>query len=344
MKKIIFSLAFLYMVYSAALGAEFSDGRIRLVLHENTGHFSLYYLTYVDGKPYEPLFTDRDPRSSFLSLMVNNQSYRLGESSFFKTTLGGTLSAPVFMYESSLLTVTNSFSFIKTGSSLLSNGVMLTITITNRTDRDVAAGIRLLIDTNSDENDVLHFMTDQREINAEETIEQDSIDRYWTSKTGYLVLKVSLDGHTRPDLVHFANWKRLNDASWKIPYIQGRNFSLPPYSVNDSAVCHYYDPVLIPPLGGSRIITVVLSGEIEQDPDSVEISSDSTSGITGLHGAAGGYGPAGRSGSIQSDLVILHNLQIQLDEFASSNIAVSEEELAAMKLLISRIKLKYDIP
>jgi hypothetical protein len=42
--------------------------------------------------------------------------------------------------------------------------------------------------------------------------------------------------------VVFANWKRLNDASWSYTTSSARNFNLLPYSVNDSAVAQYYEP------------------------------------------------------------------------------------------------------
>ena len=59
------------------------------------------------------------------------------------------------------------------------------------------------------------------------------------------------------DRIVFANWKRLSDASWSYETSASRDFSLQPYSVNDSAVSQYYDPRLLAP-GAQATVTIVL--------------------------------------------------------------------------------------
>ena len=323
MKKILFFLAVFFAVHSVS-AAEYIEGRIRLVINEGTGRFSLFYMADMGREEYLPLFLDQDPRTSFLSLMANNRSYRLGETSAFKTSLGGTPSNPALIFESPSLTVTEEFSFIKTSASSQANGVQITITISNSGERSVEAGIRLLIDTTLGEKNPSHFSTDLRQINNETVIDSSSADNYWVSKSSRVSLIGSVEGLNPQDYLHFANWKRLNDASWKIPPVPGRNFNFLPYSIDDSAVCYYYEPAVIP-RGGSRTITLVLSsGDEPGFTQTSSVSEDSTA-------------------SIRADLKTLRELAVRLDEYSISGTA-TDEELAAIGLLISRIRSKYGIP
>jgi hypothetical protein len=337
MKKAVFFVLSLVLVVSAG-AAEFIEGRIRLVLNENTGRFSLYYMADIAREEYVPFFTDKDPRTSFLAVQVNDRNYRLGDSSAFKTSPGGSRTNPSLVFESQVLRITEEFSFVKTAGSYLTNGVKITITITNKGRQRVQAGARFLVDTSLGEEGV-HFSTDKQEINSEALIDPSSEDAFWVSGNDRFSLmgSVSGDGITRPDLVHFANWKRLNDASWKIPFYQGRNFNLLPYSIGDSAVCYYYEPAAVEP-GNTRTITLILasgddsgfSGSIAEGPDDIsrliDISAKTETGDT-----------------MRADLLILRDLTSKLDEYIKSDASVSEEELAAIELVISRLKAKYGL-
>jgi hypothetical protein len=57
-----------------------------------------------------------------------------------------------------------------------------------------------------------------------------------------------------PDYIHFANWRRLNNARWKLRYSAGRSFD------NDSAVCYIYEPALLP-AGSFFTYTIFLTTE-----------------------------------------------------------------------------------
>ena len=340
MKKVLFCLAVFFVVHSVS-AAEYIEGRIRLVINEQTGRFSLYYMADMAREEYLPFFLEEDPRTSFLSLMVNNRSYRMGESSVFKTTLKGTPSNPALIFESSSLIVTEEFSFIRTGSSSLTNGVRITITVTNKGERPVDTGVRLLIDTTLGEKKSPHFATDIRQINGEAVIDGSSADAYWTSKNDRLTLMGSVAGQnlTRPDTIHFANWKRLNDTPWKIPYVPERNFNLLPYSIDDSAVCYYFEPVSIPK-GGSRTIAIVLSSGDELGfAQSSNVPDELSALIRDSAKLEDGY-----FNSIRTDLITLRDLAVRLDGYIASGAAVTDEELAAIGLLISRIRSKYGIP
>ena len=70
-----------------------------------------------------------------------------------------------------------------------------------------------------------------------------------------LMVMCSGAGITVPDKIVFANWKRLSDASWIYDASTSRNFSMLPYSVNDSAACEYFDPRPLP-RGAESTITM----------------------------------------------------------------------------------------
>ncbi|MCL1815392.1 MAG: hypothetical protein FWG27_06205 [Treponema sp.] len=341
MKKLLLLLLFCFSFIHSAAAAEYVDGRIRLVLHESTGRFSLYYMADMAREEYLPFFMDKDPRTSFLSLMINNRSYKMGESSAFRTRIGGTPANPVLIFESAFLTVTQEFSFVKTGSSSLTNGIEITITVFNRGEQPVEAGIRFLIDTTLGEKNDSHFITDEREISGETIINSSSMDRYWVSGNSQLALMGSVDNLVRPDFIHFANWKRLNDAPWKIPYVAGRNFNLLPYSIDDSAVAYYYEPAPIP-RGSSRTVSFLLSSEDasgfrqsgpEKIPESIlEIIPEIVTMDDGL------------DDSLRADLAALKELAAKLDDYISSEAVVGDNELSSIEILLSRIRSKYSIP
>ena len=342
MKKIIFYIVLLCSLAAYSAGAaEFVDGRIRLVIHEKTGRFSLYYMADIAREEYLPFFFDEDPRTSFISLMINNRSYRMGDSTFFRTRLGGTAQNPALIFESTTLTLTQEFSFIRTGASAQTNGVRITFTIANRSGQSIESGLRFLIDTHLSEESLPHFITDIQEISGETLIDNTNLDRYWASENPRLALMGSIGGEqlSRPDYILFANWKRLNDVPWKpSSIVPGRNFNLQPYSMNDSSVCYYYEPITIPQ-GGSRTITLALSS---RDTGGFDQSSIQGSFIPALNGEGLDIDEE-RINSIRHDLLILQSMAVRLDSFLFSGV-IPEDELTAMELLISTIKSKYGIP
>ena len=347
MKRYLILAVLVLSVAVSAFSADFIDGRIRLVLNPNNGRFSLFYMSDIAREEFVPLFASQDPRTSFLSLIVNSRTYKLGDSSSFKTSIGGTSSNPSLIFESSFIVVTESFSFVKTGSSSITNGVIITITITNKSEQTVEAGLRLLLDTDLGEKTSAHFSTNLGAINGETIIGFPSAEKYWVSKNDKLTLVGSLNYRNQQDTVYFANWKRLNDAPWKIPVLQGRNFSLLPYSINDSAVCYYYEPAPVPK-GGSRTVSIALY--------SIAPGEENDFTITGVNAGSGQSAaeekPAQENpkadndlaDSIKADLITLQIFVSRLDECILYGVYISDEELASMNLLIFRIKSKYSIP
>jgi hypothetical protein len=273
-----FAAVLLFTAAFSTLGAaEYADGRIKLVIDERLGRFALYYMTDVENRVYKPLFLDKDLRTSFLSAYINGKERKLGSSPEFKMIIRGEKNKPSLVFESEFMSIAEDFSFIRTASSGVSNGVRIDVRIESWNVKTVEIGARLLIDTFLGEKNTPAFRTDLRPIGAETIIDKTSPDQYWVSRgDGYgLMGSIFVEGTDAPDFLQFANWKRMNSARFKVNYVQGRNFNATPFSVKDSAVCYFLD---IKPMKRweRRSMTVLLAAEddygFEGDklPDSYE--------------------------------------------------------------------------
>jgi hypothetical protein len=243
---------------------EIDSGSVRLILHEGIGRFSLYART--GANEYVPLFVDQDPRTSGISLVVNDKIYELGNSSDFAETAekaaAGTMGR--FEWNSRILRVVQEFTPAFSSASADAQGVRISIRISNRSGNRLSVGLRFCLDTYLGEDNLSHFSSDRhQEIRNELTITGSDMIRYWLSPSadkpselGLLCL-TSGDDITPPDKIVFANWKRLSDAAWDYQTSSSRNFNLMPYSINDSAVCMYYEPVDLAAHASREIVLVL---------------------------------------------------------------------------------------
>jgi hypothetical protein len=332
------------------LGAvEISQGQVRLILHENSARFSLYGLNSEDR--YEPFFSAQDNRTSFAAVNVDDRIYRMGESFAFRFRIEDTPNSPAFVFESAFLHVRQEFRFIQTAGSSVSNGIQITFRIKNVQPRQIKVGLRVLLDTHLGEGfGKTPFFINNRGIGGETLMDGGSENR-WVSRNETLSLmgSISAPGGKSPDTVHFANWKRLNEAPWKSNFSNGRNFNYPPYSIGDSAVCYYYDPVSLSqdqelsytiilasedPAGFERLRMPDASSVVEQAPVF-------DPGLAPIHRPQTDFFP---DNSRESDLALLRSLMDRLDKFLSGEIDLSEEELAVMELTITLLKARYNLP
>ncbi|MCL2210541.1 MAG: hypothetical protein FWB95_01315, partial [Treponema sp.] len=229
------------------------DGFFRLVLNEKKGSFSLYFLADPVSMRYESLFNSSDPSASYITVYFDSNVYKLGSSKHFKTRLTRIDGAPAIVYESSFLILTQIFTPIRTSSSNVANGVMITLTAENIGTQMSSVGLRMLIDTDLGEGRrQVPFITNTQIISSELLLEGNSEERFWVSRGKNTALMGSIvspfageDNENGPDAVHIANWKRLNDTPWKLRYMEGRSFNYIPNSIRDSAVCYYFGPSML---------------------------------------------------------------------------------------------------
>ncbi|MDR0731388.1 MAG: hypothetical protein LBF63_06940 [Treponema sp.] len=356
-------------------GAEYEDGFIRLTLNPVLGRFSLYYLSDPVYQKYEAMFMDQDPRTSVLTLRLDNKTYRLGESGEFSIREGGTARQPALIFESSSLVITEEFSFICTGGSPAANGVKISFHIENKDKRRVQAGLRLLLDTKLGESSTTPFVTDNRMIQEEIVFDTEAgLDAYWVSGTteGPALMGSLGAGVDRvPDAVHIANWKRLNDVPWSLDFVQGRRFNNPPYSIRDSAVAYYYEPVRIN--GGestsfflllasrdtrgfvsfqpSEGLPVPLAPEdpfVSEAPPPADIASAAPSVPAAVPTVAvptveteTGPAPNVNPMIIRSDYNALRDIINRVDEYFNFGVPMSDDEIRAIEQDLARIRSRY---
>lgn len=260
------ALFFLFILLVFRLGAnETKDGYIRMFINEKTGRFDLSFLTDTEKTQYSYLF-NKNANTSFFDVNINGTSYRLGESRAFTTRVDRENDEPVVIYDSKSVMIKMNFTPVKTISSPNANGIRITVLINNKSEDDLDVGLRLLIDTSLGEGRKnIPFATENNNINREIIIESSSDERFWVSRGKNVSLMGSIADPLdvtakRPDYLHFANWKKLSDVPWKASYHEGRSFNKLPYSIGDSAVSYYWEPVALE-TGNQLTYTVCLTTE-----------------------------------------------------------------------------------
>jgi hypothetical protein len=243
----LFSLLLISAIPLSAL--DVADGRMRLSFAEGEGRFILSAQTKGTSGIFVPLLAAQDPRTTLLSIVVGNRVYRMGESSEFSETEEKTSTGARMTWKSAFLQVTETFTFTASADSPLSNGVRIDLSLKNLSEQGITVGVRYLFDTYLGESSFVHFRTDSlTQITHELALTPADKPLYWVSPLsgdadGFgLQVMTAGAGITTPDRIVFANWKRLSDSPWTYDVSTSRNFSQLPYSVNDSAVCQYYNP------------------------------------------------------------------------------------------------------
>ena len=335
-KRLILFVLFLLLSF-LCYSLEVINGNIRLVLHENLGRFSVYILEDPTKRKYTSFFLDQDVRTSVISVVVDNKIYRLGESGSFKETAEETSTGAKFTWESRQLEITEEFTFASSSGSGKTDSIFITLTLKNISGNPIKLGVRYLFDTYLGESHNHHFKTDVLDNMINETvIEKKSMVNYWISqnikkeKTGLQVI-TGISGVTAPDRIIFANWKRLNESTWTYISSDTRDFSSRPYSINDSAVCHYYDPVVVES-GNTRKIILMMGNMNEQGyQDSDAILEDT---YTAIITSADGSLPD----RIKSDITVLENLLVMINKKIEAGELITDKDISIMEQIIEEIK------
>ncbi|MFP4362419.1 MAG: hypothetical protein ACLFR1_00985 [Spirochaetia bacterium] len=347
--KRVFLLCILALLFSLQLsGLEISEGRIKLIIHENTGRFSIYYLENVSRNQYTPLLLTQDPRTTVLSVLIENRVYRMGESGSFRQSVEETVNGAQISWQSTEATVTQSFQLIRSANSSLANGVLITITIENVSEQPLSIGARYLFDTYLGEDENNHFFvgSEMQTINREYSINANSSTGLWVSKEensdiGFMQ-SLSGEGITRPDRVVFANWKRLDDTPWSYDVNTTRNFSRLPYSINDSAAAVYFNPTTVAS-GSSREITLAI-GNFNTSGFSASTAETSNEELHALHERSNESSAedATPENTIRTDLIRVRDIINQIDRLLSLDREITESEIEVLENLIEELENKVE--
>ncbi|MEW5816277.1 MAG: hypothetical protein AB1798_12880, partial [Spirochaetota bacterium] len=326
--RILFSPVIALLCISSLSALEIKEGRIKLVLNEDAGRFTAYYLNDVRTNKYTALFLDQDPRTTVLSVIIGNKVYRMGESAGFSQSVEKTVSGARYTWKSNMIEAGEDFSFIKSKNSPLADGIKIAITIKNISEQDLSIGIRYLIDTYLGEKSNLHFRTDSiSRITNETSFSGRSMPKYlvsYSEDSGIpgLQIMTQVEGISIPDNVIIANWKRLNDNTWSYEVNTTRNFNQLPYSINDSAACLYYNPVQLA-RNKAMTITLVMGSFVEEGFNITEAAKPST-GISEIFDKTIIQpSPTGSGGneidiSVQTDLISVTDLISKINAKLSS--------------------------
>ncbi len=346
MKKILTLILILSIFSSSVWALELKEGKMKLILHEESGRISIFCQNKLISEEYTSLLLSQDPRTSGITLIVNNKTMRMGDTYAFDQTVAETRSGAEFIWESNTLKVSENFSFVTSPKNNISDGVKIMVTIENISEETLSIGMKYLFDTWLGEKNKsrTHFYTsDGAEIDSE-TMLAGMMPDYWISAKGFnsdtgLLVMLDNESVTQPDNVVFANWKRLDESRHDFKVNSGRNFNLLPYSINDSAVSHYYAPLRVPP-GGKRVITLIL-GNISNEGFINKSLKDNESSLDDLYNRI--FTDKAdiletEENSVKNELTLTKDLITHIDRLLESNEPMSENEINTLKKMINKLE------
>lgn len=326
---------------------ELTEGKMKIIIHENSGSFSAYYLDDINSGKYLPLLFEKDPETSFLSIMVNNKIYKMGNSSGFSRDIYSTTTGGKIVWESSVLKVTEEFSFLKSNGSSLSDGFKISIIIENFSDQNNLIGITYLFDTYLGEDQNTHFTLDSGISVESEDSYSSQFPNSWISPSSDTNVKglqgmIRGPGITVPDKIIFANWKRLQDNIWNFQVKKSRNFNLIPYSINDSAVSITYEPIKVSSKS-SREVVIVLGGYNNSsfkatsaiDKSEIDTIFDQTINTE--------TDPQDIETSLRSDLIATTDLIQKIDNLLQFPESVTDNEIDLIEQILETLKQRQKL-
>ena len=227
-------------------GAEQSENNYYLSFDEDD---AVWQLQYGHKGRLRSLFENRDPGTTYLSLSLDNRSYRLRKSSFFNQYLEEYPGQIILHWSNKIIHVTQS---IKVDNQI--KGFKINISVRNLSKNYISIGLKQIIDTFNNTEEADFLIDGNNPVNGEKSWSGSSVPSYWETnplKGDDFRIAYTAYGGRKPDQLIFSNWKRLSDSDWDFNVRENRDFSLLPYSIDDSAAGLFYNPVSVPP--GSEI-------------------------------------------------------------------------------------------
>ena len=202
-------------------------------------------------------------------------------------------------------------------------------------EKDYSAGLRYLLDTWLGEKSGRHFTSPVTGTLQGESFLTGEFPERWMLSTGdNAAVSVLLDNpSTRPDRILFANWKRINDAPWLFDVNTTRGFTLLPYSINDSALALYYEPIPVR-RGATRSITVVFGNE--------SVSSLTNRVADTASQAASTFAALSESAplDLRADLITVRDFIRAINTLLESGEEPAQDELDSLKAVLQRLETR----
>ncbi len=259
-----FCVLFLILRVLGVFSLELTSGRLKLIVNEKKGTFTLKQILE-KGKSRHLLFFN-DPGTTFFTVGTP-LPLRL---SICVPVVRKTNSNLEILWETEDIRVTESFVFVRSENSPEDDGLKISINIMNMGRKDLPVSLRYLFDTNLLEKRGIHFKTENTaRIQNETEFLASGMPSYWltpvnetlsdgSTRLSGLQGLLNSPGITIPDRIVFGNWKRLKNTNMTYRVNKKNSFTLMPYSINDSAVSYYFNAKKLSP-GESRLITILLA-------------------------------------------------------------------------------------
>jgi hypothetical protein len=344
------SICILFLLLGGGVGRalEISQGKIKLVIHEQFERFVPYLRTLSEGSGTEewvPLLVDKDPRTSYVTLLVNNDTYRLGSIPGVRGRISKGAEGGMIQWILPDVEVKQTFSFLRSRESSESDAVRIVLDITNLKDTEVSVGVRYTLDTYLGEKSNTPFRTPQLPaITRETSFVPDSENWFLLSedperKVG-LQLLLRGEGVSSVERVVLANWKRLSDTPWEYSVNPARTFTLLPYSINDSALALYYPVLPLKPKETRRLVTVL--GSKGSGTYSVEGSSPTEGPVkidleSILKASPEEGKPTDPRGRIRTELSRVEEFIDRISKRVADSTPISKEEIEAYRKVLEEL-------
>lgn len=331
MNRRILAIGLSLLIAASAAGAqELSNGRMRVRIDPRNGSFTVHYMADVVRRQFVALLDDKEARTSFPTLYLDQRAIRLGEAPEFRVSVSTEQGAALISYRSSTAVVRQRLDFTTSPGAATADGIAVSFEIENISDRDMQVGLRYLLDTWLGERDGSHFVLPNAGVLAGETLLAGDFNEGHIVSPGSgaaLYLPFSAPA-TRPDRVVAANWKRLSDAAWTIEVNASRGYTLMPYSINDSALALYFEPQALR-RGERRSVAVILSAATPGAYATAARPADASP--TGTIAIAPNL-------DIMADLITARKLLEALNAALAAAAPPGADELAAFEALLKRLE------
>jgi len=336
-KALVLSLALVSPFLAVpALALEAKEGLVKIAVDETNARVSIFRLVDIAKGKYESFLYDQDPRTTYVTLSFDGKHAKLGDASDYRFNVLRTETGVTIEFRSSFCAVREMVEFAKSEGSALADGVRLSFELENVSEKDATLGLRMLVDTYLGEKAGLHFASDKNPKIVNETeITRDSGEA-WLSTTGEkggFMIQLEGAGIDRPDRILVANWKRLADSTWGFDPNPQRNFTLIPYSINDSAAALYWEPTSVP-RGGIRRLSFAM-GAFNEKGYAAQSARSTTEQI--FEAAVLGQAQGDKASALAIDLVAVRDLITRIDQAIASGNA-DPQEIAAWKKILDRLE------
>ncbi len=251
---ILFSL---FLWCAAASSFTVDRGGFRLVIYDDAGTFSLYYLTDPEKKLYEPVLSDLGmSKTTAFSLRIDNKTVKLQRNFGMKISAEPTDSGARIVYDAgSSVRAVLDFTFLSSVPGMPADMLRLGLSVTNTQARSSEIAVKAVFGTILGEAEGIHFSTASRDRISSEILLSPGDEKWVLSagKRASLRFVPETEGYAAPEVIAAANRERLTEASWMPPVTPGRNFNAT-YSINDSALGFFWPERIVPPDGTLSVL------------------------------------------------------------------------------------------